>query len=372
MAGIYIHVPFCKSRCTYCDFYSTVGAPSMERYVDAVIAEARMRMGELHGEPVRTLYLGGGTPSQLPMSLMQRLLDTVTDAQNDLEEVTVEVNPDDVSAAYIEALAVHGVNRVSMGIQSLVDDELRRVGRRHTARQAVEAVNAIRQGGIRNVSVDLIFGLPGQSLHTWRYSLEQMLTMQPEHLSAYGLSFEPGTVLWKQRERGEVDELDEETSLQMYAILLDMTRKVGYEHYEISNFALPGRRSRHNSAYWVGTPYLGFGASAHSFDGRVRRYNPADIKSYMTAIEQGTLPAVTEALQPHERYDEQVMVSLRTCEGVNTLSVKETFGQKAFDHLLAAAGPHLAAGRLRRDGDRLILTRDGIMTSDAIIRDLMW
>ena len=373
MAGIYVHIPLCKSRCTYCDFYSTVGSPLVERYVDALLAEMDIRRDELGGAAVRTLYIGGGTPSQLPLALMQRLTAKLTGSLPlgpDLE-FTVEVNPDDVTAPYIAALRDMGVNRISMGVQSLNDNELRRVGRRHTAQQAIQAVEAIRRAGIGNLSLDLIFGLPGQTLASWQHSLRETLALRPEHLSAYGLSYEPGTILWQQRESGTVDETDEETCVAMYAHLLEATRQADYEHYEISNFALPGRRSSHNSAYWTGTPYLGLGASAHSYDGRVRRHNPADMAAYVAAIERGQSPAEAETLEPREQYDEQVMVQLRTCEGIDLQAIGERHGPQALAHLLAAAQPHLQSGTLARQGTRLALTAQGIMTSDAIICDLM-
>lgn len=372
MAGVYVHIPFCKSRCTYCDFYSTVGSPLMERYVAALVAEARLRWHELGDERVNTIYVGGGTPSQLPVEMMRQLTDALRRlASVAIAEFTVEVNPDDVNERYIALLADMGVNRISMGIQSFDNRLLKLIGRRHTAQQAVDAVHAIREAGIDNLSIDLMFGLPGQTLDSWRQSLNQALALRPEHLSAYALSYEPGTPLWRQRERGDVCEVDEDTSVEMYTCLLTTMREAGYEHYEISNFALPGRRSRHNSAYWNATPYLGLGAAAHSFDGSVRSFNPADMSAYISAIEQGRSPAERESLEPWERYDEQVMLALRTCEGIDMATIERNFGQTAVNHLISAAQPHLTAGRLRRQNEHLILTDTGIMTSDAIIRDLM-
>ncbi|MBR6285056.1 MAG: radical SAM family heme chaperone HemW [Muribaculaceae bacterium] len=381
MSGIYIHIPFCKSRCTYCDFYSTVASPLMERYVAALVSEAHMRISELNGDSGSTIYIGGGTPSQLPVPLMRSLMSGIRQAvdANEMEwvsaacqEFTVEVNPDDVTASYITALAQMGVNRISMGLQTFDDDLLRLIGRRHTAQQAIQAVRAIRLAGINNVSIDLIFGLPGQTIEAWRQSLDMALSLHPEHLSAYALSYEPGTVLWRQREQGKVREVDEETSVAMYAHLMTAMRRAGYEHYEISNFALPGRRSRHNSSYWTETPYLGLGASAHSYDGQLRRHNPADIVAYVSAIERGESPVEVETLEPWERYDERVMVTLRTCEGIDMAAIERDFGPQALQHLQKAAQPHIIAGNLRQNDAHLILTQQGIMTSDAIIRDLMF
>ena len=273
MAGVYVHIPFCASRCSYCDFFSTLQLEQTgAAYVEAVIAEARLRRDELQGEAVRTLYLGGGTPSQLPVPLLARLVEGLRGVFGfqDLEEFTVEANPDDVTPSWCAALPPLGVNRVSMGVQSFEDGILRLIGRCHTAQQAVQAVNNLRQSGIDNISVDLIYGLPGQTISSWTDTVKQALDLEPQHISAYGLTYEEGTRLWRQRERGEVIEVPEEQCLEMYRILVGCLKSAGYEHYEISNFALPGFHSRHNSSYWNDTPYLGLGAAAHSYDGKIR------------------------------------------------------------------------------------------------------
>ena len=376
MAGIYVHIPFCASRCSYCDFFSTLRLADVGRdYVEAVIAEARLRMGELHDEPVKTLYLGGGTPSQLPIPLLERLDRGLRDTFDlfGLEEFTVEANPDDVTPEWCAALLPLGVNRVSMGVQTFEDDILRFIGRRHTARQAVEAVSRLRDVGINNISIDLIFGLPGQTVASWTDSVRQAIALNPQHISAYGLTYEEGTRLWRQRERGEVVEVPEEQCLEMYRILVDELRSSGYEHYEISNFALPGYHARHNSSYWDSTPYLGLGAAAHSYDGRVRRYNPHDLQQYIGAVMAGTVACEQEELSQWERYDECVMLGLRTARGVNADRLRTEFGDEAWRHFVNEALCHIERGHLHVvDGNRYVLTRDGIMLSDTVIRDLMW
>ena len=376
MAGVYVHIPFCASRCSYCDFFSTLSlADAGERYVDALIAEARLRRDELRGESVKTLYLGGGTPSQLPLTLLGRLvagLKGVLDLGG-VEEFTIEANPDDVAPDWCDALLPLGVNRVSMGVQSFEDHILRAIGRRHTARQAVQAVENLRHAGIRNISIDLIYGLPGQTLDSWTCSVEQAIALVPQHISAYGLTYEQGTRLWRQRERGEVTEVPEEQCLKMYRILVDKLQSAGYEHYEISNFALHGYHSRHNSSYWNDTPYLGLGAAAHSYDGKVRRYNPADLLGYIDKIKAGETAYEQESLTWQERYDERVMLGLRTASGVDADRLRQDFGDEAWRHFTREAQRHIAAGNLRvTANNRYILTRNGIMLSDAIIRDLMW
>ena len=376
MAGIYVHIPFCASRCAYCDFFSTLQLGQTGRaYVEALIAEARLRRDELHGEAVRTLYLGGGTPSQLPVPLLERLVEGlrgVVDLSG-LEEFTVEANPDDVSAQWCAALPSLGVNRVSMGVQSFEDDILRAIGRRHTAQQAEEAVGNLRLVGINNISIDLIYGLPGQTVASWTASVAQAIALRPQHISAYGLTYEEGTRLWKQRERGEVTEVPEEQCLEMYRILVDRLQAAGYEHYEISNFALPGYYSRHNSSYWNDTPYLGLGAAAHSYDGSIRRYNPHDLQQYIDTVMAGATACEQEELTRWERYDERVMLGLRTAHGVDADRLRCDFGDEAWTHFTREAKRHIAARHLRvTDDGRYILTRDGIMLSDSIIRDLMW
>ena len=376
MAGIYVHIPFCASRCSYCDFFSTLRLTEVgENYVSAVLAEVRLRCNELRDEPVKTLYFGGGTPSQLPLNLLSRLVTGISEVVDlsHLEEFTIEANPDDVTPGWCAALQSLGVNRVSMGVQSFDDKILHDIGRRHTALQVDEAVANLRKYGIDNISIDLIYGLPGQTLMTWSDTVIKAISLEPRHISAYGLTYEEGTRLWLQRERGEVLEVSEPECLEMYRILVDCLRKAGYEHYEISNFALPGYRSRHNSAYWNDTPYLGLGAAAHSYDGQVRRLNPPDLNGYIKALLTGETVFEEEHLTRWERYDERVMLGLRTSAGVNAGRLKATFGEEAWLHFVTEAQPHLKACNLRLvDDDRYILTDKGIMLSDAIIRDLMW
>lgn len=376
MAGVYVHIPFCASRCSYCDFFSTLRLDEVGHdYVEALIAEARLRKAELNGKPVKTLYMGGGTPSQLPLPLLARLIDGLkaTLDLNAVEEFTLEANPDDVTPEWCAAARALGVNRVSMGVQSFQDAVLRLVGRRHTARQAIDAVASLRHAGIDNISIDLIYGLPGQTLETWAESVRQAVDLRPQHISAYGLTYEPGTRLWQQRECGEVVEASEDQYLDMYRILVGLLQVAGYEHYEISNFALPGYRSRHNSSYWNETPYLGLGAAAHSYDGTMRRSNPADLCGYIRRITSGQPACQVEDLAWWERYDERVMLGLRTADGVDAHRLRSDFGDKAWAHFVSEARRHIDAGNMIcTDDGRYILTSEGIVLSDSVMRDLMW
>ena len=376
MAGIYVHIPFCASRCSYCDFFSTLemetaGAP----YVEALIGEARLRRHELGDDAVRTLYLGGGTPSQLPLPLLTRLvlgLNEVFDLSG-VEEFTVEANPDDVTPEWCSTLASLGVNRLSMGVQTFEDDILRLIGRRHNASQVAHAIANLRAAGITNISIDLIYGLPGQTLDSWKRSVEQAIALRPQHVSAYGLTYEPGTRLWLQRERGEVQEVPEEVCVEMYCDFVERLRDAGYEHYEISNFALPGFHSRHNSSYWDETPYLGLGAAAHSYDGKIRRSNPCDLHQYIAHIQAGEPACEREEMTRYECYDERVMLGLRTAAGVDAERLREDFGQDVYSHFIREIQRHLDAGNVRLVGNsQYVLTANGILLSDSVIRDLMW
>ncbi len=319
--------------------------------------------------------MGGGTPSQLPLPLLSRLVDGLRGSLDlsGVEEFTVEANPDDVTPDWCRAVAALGVNRVSMGVQSFEDPILRLIGRRHTSRQAMDAVAYLREAGVNNISIDLIFGLPGQTVSSWTASVEQAIALTPQHISAYGLTYEEGTRLWRQRKLGEVVEVPEEQCLEMYRILVDDLQAAGYEHYEISNFALPGYHSRHNSSYWNDTPYLGLGAAAHSYDGKVRKWNPHDLHQYIDKVMAGELPCEFEELSRSERYDERVMLGLRTARGVDAERLRDDFGDEAWRYFTREAARHLEAGNLRLTEDgRYVLTRDGIMLSDSIIRDILW
>lgn len=369
MCGIYIHIPFCRSRCVYCDFYSvTQSGQWMEAYVDALCREMRCRRDEAGCRTINTLYIGGGTPSQLPPALMCRLMAEVNRlfALAEDAEVTVEANPDDVTPAWLDAILATPVNRISMGVQTFHDPLLRLLRRRHTGLQAQDAVTRCREAGLHNISVDLIFGLPGQTLDMWRSDVEQVLQCQVPHLSAYALQYEAGTRLWSLREQGLVEEASESLSVEMFTVLTQMARQAGMEHYEISNYAMPGMRSRHNSSYWTQVPYLGFGPGAHSYDGdRMRRWNEHGLRAYVEAI--GDVPHGKEYLTQEQKYNETVMTRLRTCEGL-TLDILSSDER---NHCLRAAQAYLRTGNLVRRGQSLCLSERAFFISDTIICDLM-
>ncbi len=363
MAGIYVHVPFCHAKCAYCDFYSVAAVRHADAYVDAVIREYAMRHHELGDCKVSTLYFGGGTPSVLTAEQIRRLSDTLINPG--IEEFTIEVNPEDVSEANAAAWRKAGINRVSMGVQSLVDAELRIINRRHTAADALKAVSILGEAGFSNISLDLIYGLPGQTAESFMKSVDGCVSSGITHLSAYILSYEPKTLLMRKLERGEVEEASGETIEEMYGLLCAYMSDAGYEHYEISNFALPGMRSRHNSAYWDLTPYLGLGPAAHSLgaDG-VRRYHEPDIKSYLIYPELVTVDAESD----NERMNDLIMISLRRPEGLylSALPVNKT------EEVLEAAGAHLDNGNLIMADGCLRIPESRWLRTDSVVRDLLF
>ena len=368
--GIYIHVPFCQSRCIYCDFYSTTYGMEWKRsYIDALKREMHLRRAEIDNSRVPTLYIGGGTPSHLPTSLLQEMFQAIHENFTLMEdaEVTVEANPDDVSPEWLAALRNTPVNRISMGVQTFSDSLLRFLNRRHSSSQAIEAVKLCQDAGYSNISLDLIYGLPGQTFQDWKNDVQQLLALGVPHLSAYALSFEEGTVLGRMLQDGSVDEASDELSWQMYEYLMDETKDAGMEHYEISNFAKPGMHSRHNSSYWNGSPYLGLGPGAHSYDGdSIRRSNNTSLKDYIQAT--ADVPHQDEVLTPQEQYNELVMTRLRTSQGLDLGLL--TPDQK--NYCLQMAEPHILSGNLIQEDLALRLSRKGIFISNSIISDLMY
>ena len=332
MAGIYIHIPFCKRRCIYCDFYSTTESEQKPTYVHALCQELDLRKDYLEGEKIETIYLGGGTPSQLSHEELEAIFLTIYNIYKVKEdaEITLEANPDDLTPEYVSMLRTLPINRISMGIQTFQEETLKRLHRRHTAQQAIEAFRRCREAGFHNISIDLMYGLPGETLDTWKEDLRQAIALHPEHISAYHLIYEEGTVLWKLREEQQVEEADEDLSLTFFKTLIDELTRAGYQHYEISNFCLPELHSRHNSSYWTGKKYLGCGPSAHSFNGHSRQWNVASLRSYIEGIEQGQPDYEIEELDLHTRYNDYVITSIRTCWGMSHPPLRPPYGEEFY------------------------------------------
>ena len=316
-----------------------------------------------------TIYLGGGTPSQLTIPQLRRIFDAIyiyNKVENDAE-VTIEVNPDDVTPELAAALQQLPINRVSMGAQTFNDERLHFLRRRHSSAQVHQAVATLRQAGFQNISIDLMYGFPNQTLEEWQADIDEALQLNVEHISTYCLMYEEGTPLYRLLEQGKVAEIDEELERKMYFTLINSLESAGYEHYEISNFARLGYRSRHNSSYWKGIPYIGIGAAAHSFDIQTRSWNVADIQQYINGMEQGERSFEAETLDEDTRYNDAVTVALRTCEGLDL----STLTDQQRTYCLKNAQRHLEVGLLKLNDQKISLTKEGLFVSDMIMSDLM-
>lgn len=374
MAGIYIHIPFCKQRCRYCSFFSSTKEGKKREYIDTLCKELQTRKKYIDNN-IETIYIGGGTPSTLQKEDFEKIFGTIEKHYNimDSAEITLEANPDDLSREYIAMLRNLPFNRLSMGVQSFNDELLKKMGRRHDANRAIEAFRDARAAGFGNISIDLMFALPGSSDESWSNDLETAVKLQPEHISAYNLTYEEGTSLYKAMQDGEIVPLNEEENLKQFTALIERLDNIGYRHYEISNFALPGRESRHNSSYWHDTPYLGCGAAAHSYNGISRQWNVANIDLYIKGIKEGAANYEIEVLTESERYNDAILTRLRTYDGLPLEWFKKKFQEKYITHILNNAAKHIARGTLTHDSDNCIrLTKDGIFISDAIMRDLIY
>ena len=374
MAGIYIHIPFCKRRCIYCDFFSTTQSEKKSAYIRSLSQELEFRKDYLEGEEIETIYLGGGTPSQLSLQELTTIFTSlykIYKVKKDAE-ITLEANPDDLTQEYVNQLRQLPINRISMGIQTFQEETLKVLHRRHTAVQAIEAFQRCREAGFHNISIDLMYGLPGETLETWKQDLHQALELHPEHISAYHLIYEEDTILWKLREEQKVKEADEDLSVTLFTTLIDELTKAGYQHYEISNFCLPKLHSKHNSSYWTGKKYLGCGPSAHSFNGISRQWNVSSLEKYMEGIEMGKPNYEIEELDIYTRYNDFVITSIRTCWGMPLSQLRTTFGEELYRYCLRMAKPHLEQGVLEISEETMKLTKDGIFVSDGIMSDLLW
>lgn len=382
MAGIYIHVPFCASRCIYCGFYTTTTLSSQDRLVRALCSELDMRRDYLLDKAaptspimIDTIYLGGGTPSQLSKENLLRLFDAIYNKVEQVPtfhisptaEITMECNPDDLTSQFAQTIANLPVNRVSMGVQTFSDERLSFLRRRHKAADIEPAIQRLRQVGIGNISIDLIFGFPKQTVNEWATDLQMAIELDVEHISAYSLMYEEGTPLFRLLEQQRVSEIADSQSLDMFNLLVDTLTNNHYEHYEISSFAREGFRSRHNASYWQGIPYLGLGPSAHSYDGNSRQWNVSNLRKYMDAIENGTVPMEKETLDEDTKYNDWITTALRTKEGLDLNLLSEAHRE----YLLRSAEPHLREGNLVLANNNIALSRAGIFISDSVMSDLV-
>lgn len=374
MAGLYIHVPFCARRCIYCDFFSNTEMKYKEAYIHAIVRELELRKEYTGGETINTIYFGGGTPSQLTASDFKQIFDTLYRLYDisQCSEITLEANPDDLTSSYIASLRTLPFNRISMGIQSFKDEDLRFLNRRHTAAQAVRAVEECRQQGFLNLSIDLMYGLPNQTLAAWNENLSTAISLGVPHLSAYHLIYEEGTALYKLKEAGKISSVEEETSVSMFTLLIDRLTTAGFLHYEISNFGKENFISRHNSSYWTGKKYLGLGPSAHSYNGENRQWNVSSLPAYIKGITEGIPQTETELLDLHTRYNDFIITGLRTMWGLDLNILQEQFGRQLLNYCNKQAAPHLKNGLLLQTGNIVTLSREGIFISDGVMSDLLF
>ena len=361
----YVHIPFCKSRCAYCDFFSTTQSARREAYVDALLCEIALR----RNGTASTIYLGGGTPSVLPPDAIRRIIQAIDSSPSPSVEITMEANPGDLTIDTLNALRAVGINRLSIGIQSFQNDLLRLIGRRHNAQQAQQAVRDAQQAGFRNISIDLMYGLPGQSFEQWKTDIEIALCLNVQHISCYCLSYETGTRLTRLLQRGEIKEQDDDTLNTMYDYLCEQLALHGYEHYEVSNFALPHYRSQHNSCYWADKSYIGFGAGAHSYDAerRIRSWNVSDLEQYIAAMNDTNHRFAAEQVLEQEQITddqhrmEQIMLGLRTSSGVPQTLITDS----------PALHRYLEEDMIRIANRHYIATQKGIHLLNRIIEDLV-
>ena len=381
MCSLYLHIPFCKSRCIYCAFYSTTLADELQdKYTDALIGEMQLR----EKDDVGTIYLGGGTPSLLSEHNLKRLFHNIYSYYNvkDGAEVTIECNPDDITPAFEETIRQIPVNRVSLGAQTFDDERLQFLHRRHSSKQVFHAVELLRNVGISNISLDLMFGFPNETLPDLEKDIDTLLSLKPEHISAYSLMYEAGTVLYEQlimeNEKLKMKDeklgmRDDELSREMYEMIMDKLEAAGYEHYEISNWCRKTNdgtslRSRHNSSYWHDVPYIGLGAAAHSYDLKTRSWNVSDLRTYIYNINNGVRPFDFESIDDTTHYNDTITTALRTREGISLETLKEPYKT----YLLKNAERHISEGLMRLYDCHLSLTRKGLFISDSIMSDLIF
>lgn len=371
MAGIYIHIPFCKRICSYCDFYKSALTGLIPEYLSALEKEADARQHYLN-EDVNTIYIGGGTPSLLGSAQIDRLINMLRSKFPVTPEceISLEANPDDLTPEYVQALSdINGLNRLSIGIQSFFNEHLSFLNRRHDGAQAMNSINLVLAAGFRNVSVDLIYGIPGMNMEQWKHNLECI--KEVKHLSAYHLSIEPGTALWRLQSIGGLHPVGDEVSAAQYEALVSFAGREGFIHYEISNLAREGYFSRHNSNYWLQTPYLGLGPSAHSYNLISRQWNVSHVKKYIEGINEGKAVHEIEHLSPGDKYNEYVMVSLRTMWGLDRNKLRTQFGEENEQRFLKAVRPELEKGTIISEGNIFRIPKKSWLVSDYILSGII-
>ncbi|MCF8367639.1 MAG: radical SAM family heme chaperone HemW [Bacteroidales bacterium] len=372
MAGIYIHIPFCKQKCHYCNFYSLASKRNKPQFLDALEKEIVLQKDYLNGEKIETIYFGGGTPSLLSAVEIIRLLDLIHQhyIMGQDAEITLEANPDDLNAGYVRNLRDTKINRLSIGIQSFHDKDLKYLHRVHDSAHALNAIKRVQDNGFKNVSIDLIYGIPTLSNEAWEKNLAFFQSLNLSHLSAYSLTVEPKTALDILIKRNKMRPVEDYLAVRHFRILMDFAKLSGLEHYEISNFCLNGQYSKHNVSYWQGKKYLGLGPSAHSFNLFSRQWNRGHLAGYISSLQQDKIPAEKEKLSIDQKYNEYVMVSLRTSWGTDVDYIAEKFGCTYKDHFIYNVQRHIDSEHLIETGGIYTLSDEGKLFTDRITSEL--
>lgn len=373
MAGIYFHIPFCKKRCNYCDFYKSTDLSFLNSYLKALKSELVERSNYLSDTEISTIYFGGGTPSLLSASDIEELISECKNLYNVNKgvEITLEANPDDLTFEYLNKIRNVGINRLSIGIQSFSDSDLQFMGRRHTSEQAINAVKDAQNVGFNNISVDLIYGIPGMSSDQWNNNLNEVFNLQIQHISAYHLTYHENTYLWNELQKGKIREIDEESSLIQFNQLIEQTLANGFIQYEVSNFAKEDFYSKHNSSYWKQIEYLGLGPSAHSYNGISRQWNISDVKKYIELISGKQIYYEREILSVNDQFNDYIITSLRTIWGVNLDLIKQKYDDNYLQHTLDVSTGYINSSLVEKIDNVIRLTKKGIFISDGIITDFM-
>lgn len=372
MAGIYLHIPFCRRACHYCNFHFSTSLQLQNDFLKALLKEITLRKDYLQDQPVSTVYIGGGTPSLLPGTHLQAILKGLRDHFDIATgaEITLEANPDDISAPRVAEWKQQGINRLSIGVQSFAQSDLEWMNRAHDAVQARRCIELVREGGMLNYSIDLIYGMPTLTDEQWIEHLATAASLKIPHLSCYALTVEPDTALYTLIRKKRVLPVSNDDQARQFLLMTDWLQTQGYLHYEISNFALPDQQSKHNSSYWSGAHYLGLGPSAHSFNGVSRQWNVANNALYIRSLNEDRIPFEIETLSARQRFNEYLMTSLRTMQGTGLDRVEEDFGKDLRDLLVQQAETFIARNWLVAQTDRLVLTREGKLFADRIAADL--
>lgn len=375
MAGIYVHIPFCEKRCYYCDFYSVANKNKINDFIEALISEIKLKQGFFHNnnEAIKTIYFGGGTPSVLSTGQLEIILNEIAKFFDisEVVECTIEVNPDDINAEYVKGLKSIGFNRVSIGIQSFDNGLLKLMNRRHSKEDAIKAVYEFYNAGINNISVDLIYGLPGTDEIYWENTLLEAFKLPMVHLSAYCLSYEEGTVFYNWYQRNKIQQIPEEMQWKQYQLLHEISMNNGFEHYEISNLSKPGYKSKHNSSYWQGVSYLGLGPAAHSFNGHARSWNIADIGQYIDLIRENKICREEENLSESDQFNEYLMTRLRTSDGISIAEMKQKYQPIFTNDILNEIKNRYSQYFESINEERIAMNLEGWFVSDSIIAGLM-